>query len=743
MKKPQEQTVLNFGFLVALTLLATGAGLSLFESYQLTRREQRVSHSHSVLENLEFLLLGLKEAESGQRGYILTGHPQQLEVFQAGIRQVQIRQQILRELTQDNLWQQERLDRVEPQIEQRLENLNRSLEVYQDDPEDWATQATLTELGSELQVAVEDILLQMEDTERELLAQRSQVASLSIQRTTLAIVLTSMTGISLLVGVYLLLRRQDVQRRRWQAQLQAAHDGLEQLVKQRTTELASTLEALRSSERQYRELFQSNPMPMWLADPHSLEFWDVNEAAIHQYGYDPSEFLRMNLKDLELPGSHLQNSLGTQLLWGVSTWHRRKDGTALEVEMTSHEVQIDGRRGSLTIARDVTELRRAQENLQRTLRDLSDLKYAMDEAAIIATTDAQGTITDVNDRFCQIAQYSRAELIGQNHRLINSGHHSKAFFREMWSTISSGQTWKGEICNRAKDGTLYWVDTVIVPFLDEQGKPWQYLAIRFEITDRKQAEAEIRQLNQTLEQRVEARTLQLELANRELEAFSYSVSHDLRAPLRSIDGFGQALLEDYNDQLDAVGQDYLRRIRAATQRMGQLIDDLLMLSRVTRSELNRDWVDLSQLAYLIAQELEQTQPQRAVSWQIEPDLMAYGDPRLLRVVLENLLDNAWKFTAKQELACIQLGSHLREKERIYFVRDNGIGFDMHYADKLFGPFQRLHSSQDYPGTGIGLATVQRIIHRHGGQIEAESSLGAGATFSFTLRGNGSNLEAGT
>ncbi|MEN9226770.1 MAG: CHASE3 domain-containing protein [Thermostichus sp. HHBFW_bins_43] len=732
MKKLQEPFFLNVGFSVALALLAAGAGLSLFESHQLARREQWVRHTHAVLENLEFLLLGLKEAESGQRGYILTGQPQQLEAYDAGIRQVQIRREALRALTLDNPLQQERLDAVERQIEQRLENLNRSVALYGDNPEERAVQATLTEEGSTLQEAVETILLQMEDTERALLAQRSQVASHSIQRTTVAVLLTSLTGISLLVGVYLLLRRQDWQRRRWQAQLQAAHDGLEQLVKQRTAELASTLEALQSSEHQYRQLFQANPMPMWLADPDSLAFWDVNEAAIRQYGYDRAEFLGMTLRDLELPGSHPQNVLGTDL--GLSTWHRRKDGTCLEVEMTSHEVQMEGRRGSLTLARDVTELRRAQESLQRTLRALSDLKYAIDEAAIVATTDAQGTITDVNDRFCQIAQYSRAELIGQSHRLINSGHHDKAFFRQMWSTISRGHIWKGEICNRAKDGSLYWVDTVIVPFLDDQNKPWQYLAIRFEITNRKQVEAEIRQLNQTLEQRVEERTLQLELANRELEAFSYSVSHDLRAPLRSIDGFGQALLEDYNDQLDAVGQDYLRRIRAATQRMGQLIDDLLMLSRVTRSELKRDWVNLSQLAHGIAQELEQSNPQRSVLWSIEPDLMAYGDPRLLRVVLENLLDNAWKFTAKQPQAHIEVGSHWQDHERIYFVRDNGAGFDMHYADKLFGPFQRLHPSEDYAGTGIGLATVQRIIHRHGGHIGAEAALGKGAIFSFTLGG---------
>jgi len=226
---------------------------------------------------------------------------------------------------------------------------------------------------------------------------------------------------------------------------------------------------------------------------------------------------------------------------------------------------------------------------------------------------------------------------------------------------------------------------------------------------------------------------QLELANKELEAFSYSVSHDLRAPLRSIDGFSQALLEDYADKVDAEGKDHLHRIRGAAQRMADLIEALLALSRVTRSEVHRAPLDLSALAGAIAAELQQREPGRQAEWVIQGGLATEGDARLLRAVLENLLGNAWKFTAARAPARIEFGVWAGSDGRpTYFVRDNGAGFDMAYEDKLFGAFQRLHTQAEYAGTGIGLATVQRIIHRHGGRVWAEGAPGKGATFYFTL-----------
>jgi light-regulated signal transduction histidine kinase (bacteriophytochrome) len=220
--------------------------------------------------------------------------------------------------------------------------------------------------------------------------------------------------------------------------------------------------------------------------------------------------------------------------------------------------------------------------------------------------------------------------------------------------------------------------------------------------------------------------------NKELEAFSYSVSHDLRAPLRSIDGFSAALLEDYVDVLDEQGKNYLQRVRAATQRMGKLIDDMLMLSRVTRSKMKYEQINLSHLAQTIINELREEEPQRNVKAVIEKDLLVNGDISLLRIMLGNLLHNAWKFTGNNPTARIEFQTIEQEGKQVYLIRDNGIGFEMTYSDKLFGAFQRLHPEDEFPGTGIGLATVQRIINRHGGRVWAEGQLGKGATFYFTL-----------
>ena len=240
------------------------------------------------------------------------------------------------------------------------------------------------------------------------------------------------------------------------------------------------------------------------------------------------------------------------------------------------------------------------------------------------------------------------------------------------------------------------------------------------------------QLYASQEQRVAERTAQLKAANQELEAFAYSVSHDLRAPLRSIDGFSQALLQDYAGCLDDQGQHYLQRIRAATLQMSQLIDDLLKLSRVTRSEMRREPVDLSALAQAIAAELQAAQPERQIEWSIAPGLVVNADANLMRILLNNLMGNAWKFTARHPTARIELGIIRQDGEPVYFVRDDGAGFDMAYVDKLFGAFQRLHSVNEFEGTGIGLATVQRIAHRHGGRVWAEGAVEQGAAIYFTL-----------
>jgi signal transduction histidine kinase len=243
---------------------------------------------------------------------------------------------------------------------------------------------------------------------------------------------------------------------------------------------------------------------------------------------------------------------------------------------------------------------------------------------------------------------------------------------------------------------------------------------------------QLRQMNAELERRVQARTAELENANRELEAFSYSVSHDLRAPLRAIDGFARALSEDCGTCLDATGQDYLARVRHGAQRMGMLIDDLLELSRVSRAALGPAMVDVTALAREITARLASSEPARVVTVEIAPALTAWADPRLLEIALTNLLENAWKYTVRTAQARIEVGARTQDGESVFYVRDNGAGFDMQYAGKLFGAFQRLHRADEFPGIGIGLATVARIVHRHGGRVWAEARPGEGASFYFTL-----------
>jgi light-regulated signal transduction histidine kinase (bacteriophytochrome) len=268
-----------------------------------------------------------------------------------------------------------------------------------------------------------------------------------------------------------------------------------------------------------------------------------------------------------------------------------------------------------------------------------------------------------------------------------------------------------------KTGGYIWLVSFVRIEYDSNGQPTEFLGHRVDITARRRAEETLRE-----------REASLDAANKELEAFSYSVSHDLRAPLRSIDGFSQALLEDYSNQIDTAGRKHLQRVRTATQRMGMLIDDLLNLSRVTRSPLHRTWVNLSAIAQSIAADLQQTQPDRVVDFIITPDMEDDCDANLIRIVLENLLGNAWKFTSRHASARIEFS---REGDT-YYVRDDGAGFDSTYKTKLFGAFQRLHHADDFAGTGIGLATVLRIIRRHGGTVTAEGAPEKGATFSFTL-----------
>jgi len=309
--------------------------------------------------------------------------------------------------------------------------------------------------------------------------------------------------------------------------------------------------------------------------------------------------------------------------------------------------------------------------------------------------------------------------------------------RDRWSrefavTCATGRPFRSEYRFIARDGRTVWVHGEAQVVRDESGRPLFLQGVAFDITESKRAEEQMRSLNEELERRVALRTDELQRANKDLEAFSYSVSHDLRAPLRTIYGFSQALEEDCGAELSAEGQGHLRRVLDAAARMEQLIEGMLKLSRVSRADLRRERVDLSAIATQVAAELRAHDPARKVEFQIAPGAEAVGDVPLVRQVLQNLLGNAWKYTARRDLAKIEFGSAELDGQKVYFVRDNGAGFDMAYAGKLFGAFQRLHTESEFAGTGIGLATVQRIVARLGGRVWVEAAVDRGATFFFTL-----------
>lgn len=690
---------LGVAFFSATILLASVGVLSYRRVAEEAADQEWVEHTHLVLERLESVRGLLRDLDAQDHAYRTMPGRSFLKAADDDVHQLQEQATDLRGLTKDNANQQAILDRLEPLVAAQKTALDMKL----------GERASQAAPGSSFAQGMPELLTLTDGMiieERRLLTSRKQSAQATASRTRTVIVFGSLLAMLLFSAAAVAVLRE--MRRRSHAE-----------------------EALQAAKERYQVLFDANPLPVWVYDIDTLKFLDVNPAAVETYGYSREEFLALTIKEIrpeeDVPivlravanlGAHKDDSE----VWKLRR-HRKKDGTLIDVEGISHPVLYAGRSARLVVALDVTQRKRAEEALR-----LSEERFRLTVSNVrdyaILMLDPEGRVVSWNDGAERIKGYKAEEIVGRH---FSCFYPPEEIERGTPARILEEATQRGRCENEGwrvrKDGSRFWANVVVTALHDEAEQLRGFAKVTRDVSERKKYEEEMLR-----------RSAELDAANKELEAFAYSVSHDLRAPLRGIDGFSQALLEDYAPQLDATGKDYLNRVRAATQRMAMLIDDLLNLSRVTRAEMHRERIDLSGMALAIAGDLRSGDPNRDTDFVVAPNMNAVGDTRLVRVVLENLLGNSWKFTSKQAHAKIEFAKSRSNgsENGAFFVRDNGAGFNQAHASRLFGAFQRLHGMNEFPGTGIGLATVQRIIHRHGGNVWAEGEVDKGATFYFTL-----------
>lgn len=538
-------------------------------------------------------------------------------------------------------------------------------------------------------------------------------------------------------------------KRTWTIEDQVSAGAIADLVSLalEASERSRVEQKLRERQRDFDEIFENTSDLIVMLEFRSagrLYFLDANGAFERSTGIaraalqgtpleailsaENSEMVRAACEECRASG----RPVAGEATWKTPAGERRLDSVA--VPMRDALGKIDR---IAAISRDVTERRRVEEELRRS-RQRYQLHLENTPLAAM-DLDVDFRVVSWNPAACATFGWSAEEARGREAWFIVHPEDAPAVERVWHDLLANRGGRRSTNRNVTKDGRSILCEWYNTPLVDEAGRVIGVASLSQDVTERESAALEIRRLNAELEGRVALRTRELAAANRELaaanqelDAFCHSVSHDLRAPLRAIDGFSLALLEDYHDRLDQEGREYLRRVRAASQRMGELIDDLLQLSRVTRVQMRKDRVDLGEIARRIAAELRAQEPGRSVEFRIAPEIFATGDAKLLEIALRNLLGNAWKYTSRAAKATIEVGKIDDPPERIVFVTDDGAGFDPAYAGKLFAPFQRLHGRHEFEGHGIGLATVARIAHRHGGRVWAEGQVGKGATFYFSL-----------
>ena len=491
-----------------------------------------------------------------------------------------------------------------------------------------------------------------------------------------------------------------------------------------------TERSLHDSEARFRAIFDNALDGIALAGVDDKRFILANAAFQGMTGYGPEELAALDISaihpaaDLPRVVEQFERQARREIPIARNIPVLRKDGSVFQADVNAWPVTVAGKAYLLGVFHDASERNRTEDQLRKLF-----LAVEQSHESIIIT-DLGPHIEYVNAAFSRVSGYAPEEALGQNPRILQSGLTPAETHRSLWAALSAGEVWQGEFINRRKNGEIYTEWASVSPVRQPDGRITHYLAVKSDITEIKRTNAELERHRNHLEDLVRERTAALERANRELESFSYSISHDLRAPLRAINGYAGMLMEDRGGDWKAEERDRLDRIARAANRMGDLIDDILEFTRISRAELKMGPVGMREMAQACLHELAGDYPSAQVA--VGPLPPATGDAAALRQVFANLIDNALKYSSRKDAPRIEIGANEQKGEVVYFVRDNGAGFSMEYAHRLFGVFQRMHSDAEFPGTGVGLAIVKNIVERHGGRIWAEAVKEEGATFYFTL-----------
>lgn len=699
--------VTQLGFWAALAILSALALLSYHSINRAQESATWVEHTLQVRLEVEELVNLDGSVRAAWRSFMSTGNHENLEAYEVAADAVARKVQSLKNMTADNPRQRQRADALLSLMSRDIAAMRESIALKQAGrlatPTDALAQISSLKLTpGEIRKFAQD----MKDEEQHLLTARRAESEARAHQTALLILVGSATSFAILLFAFRVLRRE---------------------VKERKT----TEQALRRSEAQFRSVAQSANDAIISADSRGqIVFWNTGAQRMFDYaanevvGQPLAVLMPTRYRDAHVHG--LQRFLGTGKAHVIGKTVElsavRKDGSELPIELSLATWHSYGDTFFTAIIRDITERKRSEEKFRGLLESAPDAMVIVDK---------DGHIVLVNSQVEQCFGYPRQEILGKPVEILiparyrgRHGEHRAGFFAAPRARPMGGADF--DLWGLRRDGSEFPVEISLSPLQTEEGI--LVTAVVRDITARRLAQEKITTLNADLQ----LHAARLEASNKELESFSYSVSHDLRSPLRAVDGFSRMLEEDYQDTLDDEGKRLLKVIRDNSRMMGNLIDDLLTFSRLGRKPLAATQIDMGALAREIREELAADAGAKPAQMVVHPMPPSRGDATLMRQVWVNLLSNALKFAGCKEHPAIEAGGYEEDAEHVYYVKDNGAGFDMRYADKLFGVFQRLHSTEEFPGTGVGLAIVHRIVGRHGGRVWAEGAVNEGATFYFAL-----------